>query len=233
MTFFSRKFAAQWSSLTLALGTALSAPAAAETLLLRDPDISQNHIAFVYAGDIWVSDRDGDNARRLSSHIADESGPIFSPDGQTLTYTARHNGNTDVYSISIKGGQATRHTFHPGSDTAVDWSPDGESIAFVSARERVAGRSQQLFHVSLEGGLPEKQMKSRIFRGQYNDDGSLIASIPYGPAYNALYGGSSGWRGYRGGTTPSIQILNEAEEEWAEIPGDRVNDLEPMWESEL
>ena len=30
-----------------------------QTLLLRDPDISDNKIAFVYGGDIWVAKKDG------------------------------------------------------------------------------------------------------------------------------------------------------------------------------
>jgi len=98
MSFLYRNFLTRLGALTLAFGTAVATPVAAETLLLRDPDISETHIAFVYAGDIWISDRDGDNARRLTSHSAEETGPIFSPDGETLTYTARHNGNTDVYS---------------------------------------------------------------------------------------------------------------------------------------
>ena len=29
------------------------------TLLLRQPSVSRDHIAFVYAGDIWVSNRAG------------------------------------------------------------------------------------------------------------------------------------------------------------------------------
>jgi len=86
-------------ALCLALSSAYGTSNADETLLLRDPDISQNHIAFVYAGDIWLADRDGKNSQRLTSNVADESGPVFSPDGQTIAYTARHNGNTDVYSI--------------------------------------------------------------------------------------------------------------------------------------
>jgi len=204
-------------------------PAKAETLLLRDPAISEDKIAFVYAGDVWIANRDGRGAKRLTSLEADEGGPIFSPDGQNIAYTANYQGNVDVYSISINGGQSTRHTWHPGADTAIDWSPDGSVIAFTSARERLAGRSAQLFHSHPEGGLPEKQMEARIFRGQYNESGDKIASIAFGPAYNALYGGSSGWRGYRGGTTPTIQILDQVNNRWVEIPGERVNDLEPMW----
>lgn len=203
--------------------------ASAETLLLGDPAIHQDKIAFVYAGDLYTANRDGSDPHRLTTHTADETGPVFSPDGSRIAYTANYQGNTDVYSISVNGGQPTRHTYHPGNDIVVDWSRNGEEIAFVSSRQRLNGRSGQLYHVSADGGLPELQMQARIFRGTYNDNGRQLAAIPYGPAYNGLYGGSSGWKGYRGGTTPSIQIMDLRRDRVNYIPGDRVNDIEPMW----
>ena len=203
--------------------------ASAETLLLSEPAVHESKIAFVYAGDIYTANIDGSDPHRLTTHAATERGPVFSPDGSRIAFTADYQGNTDVYSVSIEGGQPTRHTFHPGADIAIDWNTDGDEIAFISSRERVAGRSGQLFHVSVDGGLPSVQMQARIFRGTYNDNGRQFAAIPYGPAYNALYGGSSGWKGYRGGTTPSIQIMDMRRDRVTYIPGDRVNDIEPMW----
>ncbi len=216
-----------------ALAVATSGLACAETLLLRDPAISEQSLAFVYAGDLWIANRDGSAPRRLTTHMADETGPVFSPDGLTLAYTASYGGNTDVYTIAVTGGQPTRHTWHPGDDVAMDWSPDGMAIAFTSRRETLNGRSAQLYHAALAGGLPEKQMEARLFRGRYDASGNRLAMIEYGPAYNALYGGSSGWRGYRGGTTPSIRIIDKTAGTWTEIPGERVNDLEPMWIGEM
>lgn len=203
--------------------------ATAETLLLGDPAIHQDKIAFVYAGDIYTANRDGSDPHRLTSHVGDETGPIFSPDGRRIAYSANYQGNADVYSISVKGGQPTRHTFHPGNDTAVDWSSNGAEIAFISDRQRLNGRSGQLYHVSVDGGLPTLQMSARLFRGTYSDDGRQLAAIPFGPAYNGLYGGSAGWKGYRGGTTPSIQIMDLRRNRVNYIPGDRVNDIEPIW----
>ncbi|MFW5926972.1 MAG: S41 family peptidase, partial [Wenzhouxiangella sp.] len=56
-----------------------------------------------------------------------------------------------------------------------------------------------------------------------------LAYIDFGPAYNGLYGGSAGWRGYRGGTTPSVRILDPDAGQVTEIEGERVNDIEPFW----
>ena len=41
--------------------------AAVNARMLRFPDVSETHIAFVYAGDIWVVEKEGGIARRLSS----------------------------------------------------------------------------------------------------------------------------------------------------------------------
>ncbi len=207
----------------------VNAAAQAQTLLLRDPAISAQHIAFVYAGDLWVADRDGANPRRLTSSPADEYDPQFSPDGQTIAFGANYDSNRDVFTIPTAGGQPKRLTWHPGSDTVIDWHPDGDAVAFVSRRETAHGRSAQLFHVATDGGLPQKQMEARIFRGRYDDSGNRLAYMAHGPAYNGLYGGSSGWRGYRGGTSPSIIVMDIEAQQTQEIPGERVNDIEPMW----
>lgn len=210
-------------------GAAIADVAVAETKMLGDPAVHDGKIAFVYAGDLYTANLDGTDPHRLTTNVADESGPVFSPDGSRIAFTANYQGNTDVFSIASDGGQPTRHTYHPGADIAVDWSADGSEIAFVSARQRLNGRSAQLFHVSVDGGLPELQMKARIFRGSYSDDRRKLAAIPFGPAYNALYGGSSGWKGYRGGTTPSLQIMDLRRDRVSYVPGERVNDIEPMW----
>lgn len=214
----------------LLAGTLIAADAAAEpTRLLRQPDISENHLVFVYAGDIWLADRDGADPRRLTTHEADEGNPRFSPDGTMIAFSARYEGNDNVHVIPVAGGQPRQLTWHPGDDIPVGWSADGSEVAFVSRRETDHGRSGQLFHVPASGGAPVKQMEARFFRGQWDEDGTRLAYIDFGPAYNGLYGGSAGWRGYRGGTTPSIRILAPEDGAVTTIAGERVNDIEPFW----
>ena len=112
-----------------------------ETLLLRMPAISANNIAFVYAGDIWVADRDGDNARRLTVHPGVESDPEFSPDGNWIAFSGNYEGNGDVFVVNVSGGQPKRLTYHPGFDRVRGWSNDGTSVMFTSARNVRYGRS--------------------------------------------------------------------------------------------
>ena len=58
-----------------------------ETRLLRQPSISENQVAFVYGGDIWLSNLKGQQVRRITSTAAVESNPHFSPNGKTIDFS--------------------------------------------------------------------------------------------------------------------------------------------------
>ena len=90
----------------------------AETRLLRNPDISETHIVFDYAGDIWICNIDGTEPRRLTTFQGMETGPFFSPDGSQICFTAEYDGNRDVYVTTPDGGNPLRLTWHPGTDQA-------------------------------------------------------------------------------------------------------------------
>jgi tricorn protease len=109
------------------------------------------------------------------------------------------------------------------------WSASGEDVAFVTRRETDHGRSGELYHVSVDGGAPEKQMEARFYSGRWNVDGTKLAYIDIRPGYNGLYGGTAGWRGYRGGSTPTVRIFDATENTIQYIPGERVNDIQPFW----
>ena len=199
--------------------------AQAETLMLQQPAISKTQIAFVYAGDIYVADRQGNNPQRLTSHPAVEQAPHFSPDGKTIAFTANYDGNNDVYIIDVSGGQPQRLTWHPSSDTVVGWHPKGKSVVFMSAREMASGRSGHLYHIETSGGFPEKVMQALAFEGSYNDNGKLLAYRPYRTAHI----GASGWRNHRGGSTPPIWIMDLAKNTYTEVPHENASDTNPMW----
>lgn len=58
----------------------------------------------------------------------------WSPDGKTLAYCAERNGNYDIYTIAVDGGEEQRLTDADGLDDGPDYSPDGEKIYFNSSR---------------------------------------------------------------------------------------------------
>src|SRR5678816_3196891 len=78
--------------------------------LMQMPAVSAQHIAFVYAGDIWIAPKSGGTAFRLSSPRGAESFPRFSPDGSSLAFSGNYEGNTDIYIMPVTGGEPRRIT---------------------------------------------------------------------------------------------------------------------------
>ncbi|HWG48881.1 MAG TPA: hypothetical protein VN669_04265, partial [Candidatus Acidoferrales bacterium] len=55
-------------------------------LLLQRPTLSKTHIAFSYAGDLWIVPRQGGEAHLLTSGSGVKSDPVFSPDGSMIAF---------------------------------------------------------------------------------------------------------------------------------------------------
>jgi len=108
--------------LCLLAAVELRAQSADQYALLRKPTISKTQIAFSYGGDLWIVERSGGEAHRLTSDIGIEIDPIFSPDGTWIAFTGEYDGNEDVYVIPAAGGIPKRLTSHPSSDQAVGWT---------------------------------------------------------------------------------------------------------------
>src|SRR5262245_56692808 len=185
----------------LAPATATAQPDTSDTRLLTMPAISAKQIAFVYADDLWVADRDGKNARRLTSDIGIEMNPVFSPDGKTIAFSAQFDGNLDVYTIPAAGGSPTRLTWHPGPDAVRGFTPDGKNVLFSSNRAAANNRHSQLFTVSLTGGMPTQLPIPYGMEAAYSPDGKYIA-------YTPLRDASAQWKNYRGGSTGRIWIYD-------------------------
>ena len=213
------------SALALVLLTTSSVATAAETRLLEQPDISADHIVFAHGGDLWLAHHDGSEPRQLTSHPANESQPLFSPDGQWVAFSADYHGNDDVYVISINGGAAKRLTYHPSADVVTDWSGDGKRVFFTSNREVLNTRSAQLFSIATSGGFAEKYMEAVVAEGKFAADGETLAYRPNRLPNNER----SGWRLHRGGSTPPIWLLNKEAEDFKQLPRANASHHHPFW----
>ena len=110
-------------------GTAAAAPqAGGQAGMLRYPDVSDTSIVFVYANDLWLVPREGGTALPLASPPGAERNPRFSVDGTQVAFSGNYEGDSDLYTLSTKGGVPFRVTHHPGGDMSatgprtVDWS---------------------------------------------------------------------------------------------------------------
>ena len=196
--------------------------AQAEATLYREPAVSQTQIVFTYAGDLWIVDRAGGEARRLTSGVGEETSPQFSPNGQTVAFTGQYDGNTDVYTVPVTGGVPKRLTWHPGADVVVGWTPDGKRVLFASSRTSVSFYPQ-LFTIGTDGaGIPEAVPLPMAERGSYSPDGTQIA-------YEPLTQWQPEWKRYRGGQTDYIWIARLSDSSVEKLPRGNSNDRYPMW----
>jgi len=205
-----------------------SAPGAGEapegpTRLLRFADISKDKVVFAYAGDLWISPREGGAARRLTSHVGDELFPKFSPDGKWIAFTGEYDGNPDVYLISADGGEPKRLTFHPSNDIVLGWTPDGKNILFRSDRfSAPPNRFTRLFLVSAQGGPAKPLPVPRGDLTTFSPDGSKIAYIETAQEFRT-------WKRYRGGWSLPIAIYDLKKNTYEELPKSAGMDMFPMW----
>jgi tricorn protease len=210
--------------LMIAAVTAVAVPtlAADEARLLRMPTISADHVAFAYAGDIWITGRDGGQARRLTTFAGTETDPRFSPDGSQVAFSATYDGNIDVYVVSVAGGEPRRLTWHPDPDFVRGWTVDGQKVLFASGRTTAPFGDSKLWTVSLEGGMPAVMDIGRAWRGSFSPDGKQLA-------YELVEPWEVEFRNYRGGQAQPVRILDLKSLELKKIPGAGANNLCPVW----
>jgi tricorn protease len=200
----------------------VQAASAQAPLLLRNPSLSQDKIAFRYADDIWTVARQGGEAERLTSNGQVSAGPIFSPDGAWIAYSARLRGNSDAYVIPAAGGVPRRITWHPDGSAVVGWSPDGKDVLITSGAASYR-HFLKLFRVHADGsGVPEPLPLPSGFQASFSPDGQSIAYQPFTKWQPA-------WKRYVGGQTTPIWIVNLKTLDLVRVPRENSNDSNPIW----
>ncbi len=92
------------------------------------PDMETNR----GVSNIWVVATTGGAAMQLTQSGHDSS-PVWSPDGKTLAFLSSRSGDSQVYLLSMEGGESHALTKISTGADIVKWSPDGKTIAFTSS----------------------------------------------------------------------------------------------------
>ncbi len=200
---------------------AWSAQAHAESHLMRFADVHDDSIVFTYEGDLWLASAAGGDARRITNDPGTERFAKFSPDGKRLAFTANYDGGTDVYVMDARGGPPTRLTYHPAPDYALDWFPDGQAVLFRS-RRAYPFRGEEIYKVSVDGGLPERLPVDRAGLTALSPDGTQIA-------YNRISRESRTWKRYKGGMAQDIWVGSLAAGDFQRLTDWPGSDNFPMW----
>src|SRR5437660_7424992 len=176
----------------MALVSANASGQAAPQPYFTEPALSPDgaEIAFVSGGDIWTVPAAGGDARLLVSHPANESRPLYSPDGRRLAFISARTGNGDIYVLTLDSGDLKRMTFDDSNDQLDGWSADGRWLYFTSSSRDISGMND-IFRVSVDGGTP-MQVSADAYLNEYfsapSPDGGAVAFTGYG------FGFSQWWR---------------------------------------
>ncbi len=141
-------------------------------------------IAFDLLGDIYTMPIAGGRPTRISSGLAFDMQPRFSPDGRLIAFTSDRGGGDNIWVMNRDGSGAraiTKETFRLLN--APTWSPDGQYIAarkhFTTQRSLGTGEIW-LYHVSGVGeGVPlverpNPQFQKELGEPAYAPDGDSI-----------------------------------------------------------
>lgn len=109
---------------------------------------------------IWVSEADGTQMKRLTSMPAPSGSPRWSPDGAWIAFDSLERGGWDVFVIRSDGTELRKVTAHEGSDLRPSWASDGKWIYSGSDRSG----SMQIWRTPAFGG-PAVQI---TFQGGYD-----------------------------------------------------------------
>jgi Tol biopolymer transport system component/C-terminal processing protease CtpA/Prc len=161
------------------LGQRAASPGTEALASFAEPAISpdRQEIAFVSGGDIWTVPAAGGEARLLVSHEANETRPIYSPDGRSLAFISDRTGGGDIYLLSLATGTLRQMTFDDGLDRLDGWSRDGEWLYFSTSSRDIAGMND-LYRVRARGGTPMPVSADRYtseFFGAPSPDGQSVA----------------------------------------------------------
>ncbi len=148
-------------------------------------------ILFDLLGDLYTVSRSGGSATQLTSGMALDLQPVFSPDGSRILFVSDRSGNENLWMIDADGSNPRAVTTERGDFHFDDpeWSPDGDYVLVRrnEAGSPNAGRQPWLIHLS--GGT-----------GMALDDEARGLGFRWGPNGRHVY-----FRGTEGAGATSIR----------------------------
>jgi len=127
--------------------------------------------------DIWVMPARGGPARQLTSDPAIDWYPTWSPDdGREIAFVSQRGGETGIWVVAATGGEPRGVATTGGIGTGVEWSADGQWLAYL--------RQGKLFRMPRKGGpsvpLPTGSHVPSALRVSH-DGRSIYFSVVSGP----------------------------------------------------
>ncbi|WP_394748890.1 S41 family peptidase [Spongiimicrobium salis] len=195
----------------------------AQNPLINTPSISPDGqtIAFNFQGDIWTANVNGTNLRRITVHEANDTKPIWSPDGTAISFISNRFGNNDVYVIGKEGGIPKRITYHSTNDNITDFTADGHLIFETRRNFMQVEREPEIHMVSTEGGTPSRYMNSLGFDATLSPNGQFIAFVKGSCRLER--------EAYRGPANRNVWLYDIKKDNYTQLTDYDGNDFYPQW----
>ncbi len=134
-------------------------------------------IVFDMLGDLFTLPVSGGTATRITSGMAFDMQPRFSPDGEHLVFVSDRSGGDNIWTLELATGDTTQITKGNGNSwMSPDWSPDGDYIAASKGQTRLGG--VQLWMGHREGGsgtvLTPQPQNLKTVGAAFTPDGRYI-----------------------------------------------------------
>lgn len=91
---------------------------------VRDTDIEANR----GRTDVWMVRTDGGAPWKMTSHVDGDGSPAFSPDSRVVYFLSQRSGSSQVWGISVAGGEAFAVTKLPVDVNGFRLFPDGKKL---------------------------------------------------------------------------------------------------------
>lgn len=82
--------------------------------------------------DIYATDANGRNAKRLTDHWGIDVAPMWSPDGRRIAFCSARTGSPQIYVMAPDGSGVTRVSQSGSYNTSPAWSPKGDRLAWTT-----------------------------------------------------------------------------------------------------
>jgi imidazolonepropionase-like amidohydrolase/Tol biopolymer transport system component len=149
-------------------------------------------IVFDLLGDIYTIPMSGGKATRLTSGLAFDGQPRYSPDGKAIVFVSDRDGNENVWLYDVASTKLRKLTKGDnGQFVSPEWTPDGKYIVVTREPRSATGSDYQLWLYHIDGGnglrisTPESSAKMYLGAAFGNDPRYIYlatrnsAGLPY------------------------------------------------------
>ena len=146
-----------------------------EPVAAFSPRLGPNYLLYISSAggteSIWRRAGNGTENQVWSGNGAEIiGGPVVSPDGALIAFSARHNGHTRLYAMGADGTNAHVVAGSLEVQGSPAWAPQGRSLT-VAAN---SGGVPHLFQVPIDGGAPTVLLRDYSVDPVWQPDGRFL-----------------------------------------------------------